>query len=176
MKIKKIIVGELQTNCYVLIKDKKVLVIDPGASLNKIIDVIGNNEVIGIIITHYHFDHIGAMEGLVNKYKCKIYDQTNLEEKTYEIGPFKFEVIYTFGHTDDSITLYFKKDAVMFTGDFLFKNSIGRYDLETGSYSKMLKSIEKIKKYPKDIIIYPGHGLETILGDEIKNNYFLNLP
>ena len=61
----------------------------------------------------------------------------------------------------------------MFSGDFIFKDSIGRWDLPGGNMNEMIKSIDKIKMYPKDIVIYPGHGEETTLGYEINNNpYF----
>ena len=164
MKINRIIVGELQTNCYVLIKDNKCLVIDPGDEYNKIKEVIGDNEVVGVIITHHHFDHIGALN---NFNKNLILDKNNLEEKEYNVADFKFEVIYTPGHKEDCISIYFKEENVMFTGDFIFKDAIGRIDLPGGNYNEMINSLNKISKYNKDILIYPGHGEETTLKDEI---------
>lgn len=174
MKIERIIVGNLQTNCYVLIKNNDCLIIDPGDEAEKIISKIGQLNVVGIIITHYHFDHIGALEDIKNKFLVPVYDINNLKEKEYKINDFIFDVIYTKGHHDTSITIYFKKKKIMFTGDFLFKGSIGRTDLETGNIYEMEKSLEKIKKYPKDVTIYPGHGLSTTLEYEISNNIFFN--
>ena len=165
MKINRVIVGELQTNCYVLVKDNKCLVIDPGDEYNKIKEVIGNNEVVGVIVTHHHFDHIGALDKFD---KNLILDRNNLEEKEYDIDSFKFEVIYTPGHKEDSITIYFKENKIMFTGDFIFKDAIGRIDLPGGNYSDMLNSLSKISNYDKDIVIYPGHGDTTYLNDEVK--------
>ena len=95
------------------------------------------------------------------------------EQKHY-IDPFNFEVIYTPGHTSDSITYYFYDYGVMFTGDFLFKESIGRKDLETGNVNDMLESIDKIKEYDPSIKIYPGHGDTTTLEYELENNSYLN--
>ena len=74
----------------------------------------------------------------------------------------------------DSICFYFYKDKVMFVGDFIFKDSIGRCDLEGGNISLMKESIEKIKKYDDDITIYPGHGEFTTLGREKLENYYFN--
>lgn len=165
MEINKVIVGELQTNCYVLIKDNKCLVIDPGDEYNKIREVIGNNEVIGVIVTHHHFDHIGCLDKFD---KNLILDRNNLEEKEYNIGNFKFEVIYTPGHKEDCVTIYFKEENIMFTGDFIFKDAIGRIDLPGGNYNDMLNSLNKISKYNKNILVYPGHGANTYLKDEIK--------
>ena len=165
MKIDKVIVGSLATNCYILSNDNKVLVIDPGDEINKINKVIGKKEVIGCIITHYHFDHIGCIN-----YFDKIYDIHNLKEGVNVIGPFTFDVIYTPGHKEDCITIYFEKDKIMFVGDFIFKNGIGRCDLDGGNMIDMQKSIEKISKYDKNITIYPGHGSSTKLGDEINYN------
>ena len=82
-------------------------------------------------------------------------------------------MIYTGGHRNDLVTYYFYEDDIMFTGDFLFKECIGRMDLEYASYLEMMKSIEKIKKYNDDIIIYPGHGEESTLGYEKENNSYL---
>lgn len=163
MKINRVIVGPLETNCYILTINDKCLVIDPGDGIEKIKSVIGNKEVIGVIITHYHFDHIGALNYFD---KSLILDKNNLEEKEYNIQGFKFEIIYTPGHKEDCITIYFKEDNVMFTGDFIFKGTIGRMDLEGGSASDMQRSIEKIRKYNKNIKVYPGHGDRTYLFKE----------
>lgn len=173
MKIEKIEVGYLQTNCYILIKNNDCLIIDPGDDFDRITSKIGNLNVLGIIITHYHFDHIGALEDIKNKYKTTIYDINNLEEKKYQIKDFEFEVIHTKGHHDTCITIYFKEEKIMFTGDFIFKGSIGRTDLETGNMLEMKASLEKIKKYPKDITIYPGHGEVSTLEYEFLNNIYL---
>ena len=170
MKIDKVIVGPLETNCYILSIDNKCIVIDPGDEYNKIKEVIKDKEVVGVIITHYHFDHIGALS---NFEKDLIFDINNLEEKEYNIGDFKFEIIYTPGHKEDSITIYFKNEKVMFTGDFIFKSTIGRMDLPGGNEFDMIKSLNKIKKYPKDILIFPGHGSSTMLENELDINYIL---
>lgn len=162
MNIEIVVVGELSTNCYVISNDNECIVIDPGDCYDKIKKVIGSKKVLGTIITHHHFDHVGAIN-----YFDKIYDYNNLDEGINKIGEFIFEVIYTPGHTKDSICIYFKDDNIMFVGDFIFKDGIGRTDLG-GNYSNLLKSINKISKYSPDITIYPGHGESTKLGDEIK--------
>jgi len=167
MNVKRVIVGELEENCYILEKENKCIIIDPGDEVDKIINNI-KYSVIGILITHYHFDHIGALELLKEKY--------NINENNYNIDGFSFEVIDTPGHTSDSKTYYFKDDNIMFVGDFIFKNGIGRMDLPTGNKEEMIKSLNKIFTYPLDTIIYPGHGEETTLKDEKKNiDYLLNL-
>lgn len=173
MKIETIKVGYLETNCYILIKDDKCLIIDPGDESDKIISKIGNLKVEGIIITHYHFDHIGALDDIKNKYNTLVYDISNLEEKQYNISGFIFDVIYTKGHHETCITIYFKQEQIMFTGDFLFKEGIGRTDLETGNYDDMRNSLNKIKKYPKATMIYPGHGNTSTLEYEFLYNYYL---
>ena len=160
MKIEKVIVGSLKTNCYILSIDNKCLVIDPGDEYNRIKEVIGNKKVVGVIVTHYHFDHIGALN---NFEENLILDKNNLEERKYNIDSFNFEVIYTPGHKEDSISIYFKKENIMFTGDFIFKSAIGRTDLPGGDYNEMLNSLIKIKKYDKNIKIYSGHGDITYL-------------
>ena len=174
MQIDKIVVGDYQTNCYILSNNNNCIIIDPGDEFEKIKAFLKNKNVIAILITHRHFDHIGALDDLVRTYNCNVCEYNNLEEKNYSINDFNFDVIYTKGHTDDSVTFYFEKEKVMFTGDFLFENSIGRTDLPTGNFNEMLKSIELIKKYDDDIIIYPGHGNQTKLGLEKTNNYWFD--
>ena len=173
MEIKCIKVGYLQTNCYIIIKDKKCLVIDPGDEAFKIEEVIGTNKVEGIIITHYHSDHIGALEDIKSTYKTKVYDRNNLIEGINTIGDFTFEVLYTPGHKEDAITVIFREYHSMFTGDFLFKDSIGRIDLEGGNESDMIESLSKIKEYSSNYRVYPGHGDSTTLLDEFNNNIYL---
>lgn len=173
MKIDRVVTGYLEENCYVLTINNKSLVIDPGDDYHLIKEKIGNNEVIGILLTHNHFDHIGAVEEIKKEYNIEVYSYKNLKEGNINIDIFSFEVIYTPGHTGDSICFYFSKEKIMFTGDFLFKESIGRWDLETGNYNDMKESINKIKEYSDDIIIYPGHGDETNLLYEKNNNRYL---
>ena len=173
MQIKCLALGEYQANCYIIQIDKDVLIIDPGAEFKKIDKFVDGLTLEAILLTHNHFDHVGAVSDLKNKYNVDIYDGNNLEEKKYSLGKFKFDVLKTPGHTSDSITFYFENEKIMFTGDFLFKNNIGRTDLPTGDYTVILKSLEKIKKYDDKIVIFPGHGDSTTLGYEKLNNPYL---
>lgn len=166
MNIKSVVVGSLDTNCYILEKDGEVLIIDPGAEEEKIIENI-TGKVVGIIITHHHFDHVGALEKIKQYYNVKVYDFSNLTEDSM-IGNFSFKVLFTPGHTDDSITIYFKEDNVMFVGDFIFYGSIGRTDLG-GNDLDMKKSIESILLYDDSIKLYPGHFIPTSIGIERHN-------
>ena len=157
MEIKCVVTGFLDENCYLLIKDGKCLVVDPGDDFHKIKDEIGDNKVLGVLITHSHADHIGALRNFLTKRSIKIFKKSNLEEKEYSIGDFKFKCIYTPGHSKDSVTFYFEEEKIMFIGDFIFKESIGRCDLPGGSEAEMKQSIKKILEYPDDIRLYPGH-------------------
>lgn len=175
MNIDIIKVGDLKCNCYIINKDNNILIIDPGSDYDKIVSKIKDKHVVGIIITHHHFDHDGAANQIRKKYQCNIYDINNLIEGENKIANFNFFIIYTKGHKDDLITIYFKKEKIMFCGDFIFKGNIGRCDLEGGNINQMIESIKKIKQYDRDITIYPGHGPSTTLGYEIDNNiYFSN--
>lgn len=169
MEINRVVVGPLEENCYVLRKGNNVLVIDPGDEIDKIKKEINNDNVVGVLITHNHFDHVGALSHFD---KELVHNISNLEEKEYKIKDFTFNVVYTKGHSSDSISFYFKDINSLFCGDFIFKDTIGRCDLPTGDISVMMGSINKIKTYPKDMIIYPGHGESTILDYEIKNNIY----
>lgn len=173
MIVETLVLGELDTNCYLLRKDNKVIVIDPADEVDKIINKIGNDKLVGIIIPHNHFDHVGALKKLKKHFNAKVYDKNNLNEKEYDIEDFNFKIIYTPGHTDDSISVYFEKEKIMFVGDFIFKNSIGRTDLG-GNMKDMINSISMIKKY-NDVTIYPGHGEITDIESEKYNNYYFKI-
>lgn len=172
MNIKTVIVGHLQTNCYILENDDDCIIVDPGAEPLKIEQEI-TKKLVGIIITHHHDDHIGALNYFQDKYDIPVYDYNNLKEGNNNIGNFEFDIIRNPGHTSDSVSIYFKEDKNLFSGDFIFYHTIGRTDLPTGNYNEMKKSIEKIKEY--DIInIYPGHGRTTTLKEEIENNIYFS--
>lgn len=171
MKVEKVVVGSLEENCYILEVDNKVLVVDPGDEYDKIINKINGREILGILITHSHFDHVGAL----NEFNViDVYSFNNLKERDYTIGPFKFNVIFNPGHSCDSVSYYFYKDNLLFCGDFVFYHNIGRCDLPTGNMGEMINSIEKIKKLLSNTILYPGHGSETTIMEEIENNYYFN--
>ncbi len=172
MEIKTLVVGKLQTNCYIISNNNECLIVDPGDDYDYIIKNIDGMRLLGVLITHYHYDHIGALEKILNEYSVKVYD-SKLKHKNINISNFNFEIIYNPGHKEDCVSFYFEKEELLFSGDFIFKNTIGRTDLDGGDYSDMIKSIEMIKKYPNDTIIYPGHGLATNLGYEVEyNEYF----
>ena len=172
LKVHCIINGYLEENCYIIYNDKDALIVDPGSESKKIINEINklNKNVIGVLITHYHFDHIGALEDIKNEYNISsVFDYNS--DKNIIINDFKFEIIKNYGHTMDSVSFYFKKDKIMFTGDFVFKGSIGKYDLENESI--MYESLRKFVLLQDDIVIYPGHGPSSSIGLEKEYNYFL---
>lgn len=176
MKIETIKVGYLKTNCYLIIKNQKCIIVDPGDEFEKIknkIDTLKLNPI-KVLITHHHFDHVGALDDIMKSYKIDMIDFNNYknDNEIIEIEDFKFKMIYTPGHKSDLITYYFFEENKMFCGDFIFKNDIGRWDLDTGNKEEMLESIKKIKNYPKNTIIYPGHGDITDLNYEINNNIY----
>ena len=173
MEIKSVVTGYLDENCYVLIKNKSCLVVDPGDDFQKIKELIGDNKVLGVLITHSHADHIGALRNFLTKRSIKIFKRSNLLERKYTIGDFSFECIYTPGHSKDSVSFFFKEDNCMFVGDFIFKDSIGRTDLPGGNPNDMKVSLSRIKEYDDDIVLYPGHHDATTLKVEKINNPYL---
>lgn len=173
MQVKRVKVGSLRTNCYILTEGNNAIVIDPGDDFNQIKYAIGANRLIGILLTHRHFDHVGALQDLVRFYGCPVYDRSNLEERRYDFLGIKLEVIYTPGHTKDSITYFFYEYGFMFVGDFIFRGSVGRFDLEGGDEAELKNSILKMKNYSERTILYPGHDESTTLGEEIRTNPYL---
>lgn len=207
--IQRIITGDLGVNTYLYnFKDNSVIIIDPGSDSNKIISAIDaeNYQVKGIILTHGHFDHIGAVKDIKYKYNTKVYihadDATFLGDggekrhfdmfssmgyngssyfKAYykyndsadiilndnnELKQFSLEVIHTPGHSPGSICLYSKKNSILFSGDTLFKNGLGRTDLIGGNYNSLIASLAIILKLPEETKVYPGHGGYTTIKNE----------
>lgn len=199
MDIKRIVCGMFETNSYMLEDGEYALLVDPASKAEKMIDLLGDKKLIGILLTHGHFDHIKAVDGLFDKYNCPIYlnklDEelvkdkhaaesfritncptvskpiTFLSEGEMNIGPFKFDVIFTPGHTEGSVCYKFEND--IFTGDTLFRCSVGRTDLKGGDNSKLKSSLRIIKNISENLIVHPGHEEESSLDYERLNNPYL---
>ena len=197
MEVKRFVLGPIATNTYLLEEDGKAILIDPASKANKLIEILGDLELVAVLLTHGHFDHIKAVDGLYDRYKCPVYlheadeiiarDKLSgaefglvsyiscptvpLEEGKMKIGPFEFEVIFTPGHTDGSLIYVF--DDIIFTGDTLFKGSVGRTDLFMGDARKLKQSLNIFKNLEKDFRICPGHEEETTLYFELATNYYL---
>ena len=91
MKIEKVVTGPLEENCYILSNNNTCLVVDPGDDYQKIKEKIGDNKVLGVLITHSHFDHIGALRNFLTKRGVKIFKKSNTLEQDYQVGDFKFK-------------------------------------------------------------------------------------
>ncbi len=204
LSVEKIVVGELSTNCYLVFNSNKdSVVIDPGAQgevISEKIESLGLN-VISILLTHAHFDHIGAVGYLVSKYNCDVILHKNdvalLKDRDLNLserftnksidfcGKYKavteqklvllgktFEFLHTPGHTPGSVCILV--DDMLFTGDTLFYMSIGNAFSPYGSVNQELKSIKnKLFTINRDLICYTGHGNQTSLFFEKSYNpYF----
>jgi glyoxylase-like metal-dependent hydrolase (beta-lactamase superfamily II) len=197
MLIETFTVGMLSTNCYIVSsqKTRDAIIIDPGLDLsseaNPIFEYIalGSLKVKLIVNTHGHPDHIKGDALFQEKYKVPILihkkDIAALEdlEKGFAIIPIEdksmiefgdqsLEVMHTPGHTPGSICL--RGDMLIFTGDTLFAQGIGRTDFPEGSVVDMRQSLQKLVVLPDYFLIYPGHGPTSIMGEEKKINPFLN--
>lgn len=196
MKIQTFIVGLLATNCYILNDESKdAIIIDPGFETKRevqaIEDYINKNslKVQVIINTHGHSDHISGNKKILKKYNCSIcihkndlryLDNTINNSKIIlvkdgdliHINKKNLKVISTPGHTPGGICLL--GDRILFSGDTLFYRGIGRLDFPGGSRKDMKKSLLKLMSLPEELIVYPGHGNFTTIGDEKKLNPFLS--
>ncbi|MFR8506774.1 MAG: MBL fold metallo-hydrolase [Peptoniphilus sp.] len=202
-KIMKLVVGELQENCFILFDENKdAFVVDPGGSSENIIEAIDKNElnIKYILLTHGHFDHVGAVAALVKKFKAPVYmskDDRAFLESPKEVRASSFgmqieaadvdvfvkegdeipfsegtiKVIETPGHTLGSVCYLFEN--YLFAGDTLFNGSIGRTDFPESDHSLMIESLKKLKKLDDEIYVLSGHGPESQISYEKMTNPYL---
>jgi len=181
---------------------KEGLIIDPGAEGSRLIKFIKQEKICikYIINTHGHPDHIGANRKvkeytnapiLIHEYDAPMLTRSGsvlslifpLESSSpaadtfvkdgdlIECAGMKLKVLHTPGHTPGGISLLL--DDSIFTGDTLFSGSVGRFDLPGGSEEVLLNSIKKILSLDENLIIYPGHGPSTTVGEELRSNPFI---
>lgn len=158
MQIKRIVVGVLQTNCYLLYSNGEMVVVDPGDEAERILEKINETgaEVKYIIITHSHPDHTSALSQVAKKTKAEVLKNLREGEKV-KVGDGVLKVLHTPGHTEDSICLLGEK--VLFSGDTLFYQGYGRTDLPGGDERKMRETLKRLsREVSQGTTVYPGHG------------------
>lgn len=204
ISIKQIVLGSIASNCYILKQDDDALIVDPGFSPEIIEQNIAELRVkpLAILLTHAHFDNIGAVDELVAKYQIPVYvapdeldwlsePEKNLSAgsdhpvhlktqgqpfeygKTYQIGTFTFKVVHTPGHSPGGVSFIFEKERFVITGDALFAMSVGRTDLPGSEPEIQIPILEKeLISLPDDYVIYPGHREASTIGKEKECNPF----
>lgn len=189
---------------YIVSNGQDLLIIDPAIEVRSIEQMItryfNGQNVVGIMLTHGHYDHFKNLKEVYLKYKVPVYITKNdstkindivlscanlfgilkldncdyqfkyLQEGYIEIGSFRIKVLLTPGHTNGSVCLII--DDVMFSGDTLFLDGVGRTDLPTGNSIMLNKSIIKLMNIEKNYQVFPGHGEPTTIELERKYNYY----
>ena len=187
MKCWAIPVGMLATNCYVITEDEKnCVIVDPGAEAQTIMTFMDEHQLSckGVLLTHGHDDHTGALEKILNATGAEVWigngDAYRLNVKSVHevkdgdeivLAGMKFSAVEVPGHTEGS--MLYLCDRLMFAGDTLFYRNIGRTDLPGGNWSDIQKSLEKIMAFENDYQVLPGHGPTTVLSDEKERNPYL---
>lgn len=203
MKVKKLILGFYNVNCYIVYSDKLCFIIDPGADYKTIENILEKEGLTPdfILNTHGHYDHIAAVPEIMNKYKIPFY--IHKKEEIIITDPGKnFSSFFTqnplslktYNLIDGKITDFLKKKQIkifdmpghspgsiiieienyLFTGDLLFRGGAGRTDLFGGDFNSLKISLKKLKDFNGSLIVLPGHGASSTLEHEFENNYFLN--
>jgi glyoxylase-like metal-dependent hydrolase (beta-lactamase superfamily II) len=208
LNVKRLSLGMLNSNCYLVYSKNNCLIIDPADEADYISRIIEDLELnpIAIVATHGHFDHtIASLEIKINydiPFMASKLDSFLLERQKDTVKHFQnikalpapkidrdlnktdevklndtsFSILKTPGHTPGSVSFYSKKEEIVFTGDLIFKDGIGRYDFSYANKKALKKSIKAISNLPKNTVIYPGHGEPTSIRKELKNiNNYLSL-
>jgi len=201
-------VGPVQENSFIVRRKNasNALIVDPGDEAPKLLEALeslGIDSVDAILITHTHFDHIGAVAPVAKATNAPVYvpelekevlanimdyipwpgfgpfesyeaDHTVAGGETLEIGGHAIEVIFTPGHSPGHVTYALRDEPALFSGDVLFQGSVGRVDLPGGDWPTLLSSIETLtNRFPPETTVYPGHMGITTLGRERATNPFL---
>ena len=195
-------VGGFEVNCSILSENGKAWIVDPGQEANRVIDLLAKKglEPAAVLLTHAHFDHIGAVPDLLKNFPGlpvyvhekdaqmfghplnqlppeypstgKLRGLRELRELRKETG-LEVEVIETPGHTPGGVCYHFPKDKLLLSGDTLFACSIGRTDLPGGDMATLMDSLQKLVALPDDTLVIPGHGMHTTIAAEKRGNPFL---
>lgn len=207
MDVRSFTVGPVAENAYVLRRDggEKALVVDPGDEAPRLlaaIDELGV-EVEAILITHTHFDHVGAVAPVARETGAPVYcpalevpvladimsfvpwagfgpyesydaDETISGGERLMLAGFEIDVLFTPGHSPGHVTYAIADEGALFSGDVLFQGSVGRVDLPGGDWSTLAESLRMlVEGYPGETTVYPGHMGITTLGAERATNPFL---
>ena len=207
MELIQYVVGPVCTNCYFVINSdtKETVIIDPGDEAEHLIDRIEIKELkqVAILLTHGHFDHVGAAGRISDEYSIPVYASRNErntlrdplinhsgvngripaiyhasdlldDEDVLELAGFTIKVFYTPGHTPGGVCYYLPDEKCVFSGDTLFYNSVGRTDFVKSSSEDLINSIKtKLMTLDDDIIVLPGYDARTTIGEERMHNPFL---
>ena len=193
-------VGGFEVNCSILSVNGKAWIVDPGQEAERVIDTLEKKglEPAAVLLTHAHFDHIGAIPGLLKKFPdLPVYAHEkdapmfghplnqlppeypsfakprNLTTTDKIEGLEDIEILGTPGHTPGGVCYYFPKDKLLLSGDTLFAGSVGRTDLPGGDMATLMDSLQKLTALPDDTVVIPGHGPHTTIAAEKRGNPFL---
>ena len=187
MQILKQACGDYGTNCYIVSNDREEVIIDPGFNALKFIKENTKNPI-AILNTHGHYDHVWDNEKVKKEFNIPIYIHKNDEfllkdpfnqgfihskgdvlidnENEIKINDFIFKFHFFPGHTPGCCMIELVGENLMFSGDFLFLRSIGRWDFPFSDANLMKESLKKAISYKEDYKLLPGHGDETTLKEE----------
>ena len=187
---------EFKTNCYLLenTDTKELIIIDPGADAELIINAVGNRTPVAVLITHGHFDHISAADTVCGQYSIPLYiheldaskltdakmnesiafgsvpvtvdikPETLIDGQVLTLAGMEITVLHTPGHSKGGVCYLLPEDHGIFCGDTLFSGGYGRYDFGDGNFSELKQSLRRLMNLHPKILAYPGHGPTTFAG------------
>jgi glyoxylase-like metal-dependent hydrolase (beta-lactamase superfamily II) len=205
MEVRTFTVGPVQENCHIVRRDGsgQAIVIDPGDEAPRLIDAVGELDVAAILLTHTHFDHVGAVAPLARATGAEVWcpeievpvladimrfvpwpgfgpyesyaaDHTVAGGEQLDLAGFAIDVLFTPGHSPGHVTYSIPAEHAIFSGDVLFEGSVGRVDLPGGDGPTLMQSLATlVETLPDETAVYPGHMGNTTIGRERATNPFL---
>ncbi len=205
LEVEMLTVGPIAENCFVFRGEgaEKVVVVDPGDEAERILAAANElGPVEAILLTHTHFDHVGAVAELARATGAPVYcpelevpvladinsyvlpgfgpfesydaDETVAGGETLSLAGVELDVVFTPGHSPGHVTYSVRGEDAIFSGDVLFQGSVGRVDLPGGDWPTLARSIQTLlDAHPDETVVHPGHMGQTTLGTERATNPFL---
>ena len=192
--VERLVVGELAVNCYLVenVETRECFIVDPGAEAQRIIAAVGDRKPCAVLLTHGHYDHIGAVDAVCGHFDIPVYihaadaakladamanvsavfgepvtqstSPVSIEEGALVLAGMDLQILHTPGHSAGSICCLLPENQGVLTGDTLFAHGYGRTDFADGDFALMHQSLRRLYRLTPRMTAFPGHDVPGVVG------------